>query len=355
MLAALPRARLVGGCVRDTLAGRDVFDIDLATPDLPDQMIEALAAAGLRCIPTGLSHGTVTALSQASSFEITTLRRDVQTDGRHATVAFTDDWHQDANRRDFTINAMSMTPDGQVFDYFGGADDLSRGVVRFVGDAATRIAEDYLRILRFFRFHARYGGTTPNADALAAIRAGIGGLALLSGERVWSEWRRILQAPAPDDAITLMARTGVLPAILPQAQLSPVNDLPADAILRLAALLPSGLPQLKLSGEEALRLLALQGASPADDASDDDLRRLLADAPPDILVGRAWLAGRDARLRARIASMPVPVFPVHGRDLQALGVAPGPQMGELLRRLRADWLQSGCLADRDSLLSCIDP
>jgi poly(A) polymerase/tRNA nucleotidyltransferase (CCA-adding enzyme) len=355
VLQALPHARLVGGCVRDTLAGRAVADIDIATPDPPEDVTRALEQAGLRAIPTGLAHGTVTALAHGESFEITTLRRDVQTDGRHAVVAFTDDWREDASRRDFTINAMSMTPDGQVFDYFAGLDDLSHGVVRFVGDAATRIAEDYLRILRFFRFFARYGTGQPDAAAVAAIRHGVAGLAQLSGERVWSELQRILTAQAPDKALALMAHTGVLKHLLPEAWLAPVDHLPACAILRLAALLPPELPDLKLSGDESARLLALQGPPPPDHASDDDLRRLLAETPPDILIGRAWLAGSDANLRARIAAMPPPVFPVQGRDLQALGVAPGPEMGRILRSLRAEWLESGCLAERDSLLSRITP
>ena len=150
VLDALPRARLVGGCVRDTLVGRAVADIDLATPDPPDAIMQALARAGLRSVPTGLKHGTVTAISDHRGFEVTTLRRDVTTDGRHADVVWTDDWRVDAARRDFTMNAMSMAPDGTVFDYFDGQADLGAGHVRFVGDPAARIAEDYLRILRFF-------------------------------------------------------------------------------------------------------------------------------------------------------------------------------------------------------------
>jgi len=351
VLRALPRARLVGGCVRDILAGVAFSDIDLATPDAPDAVAAALVAAGLRAIPTGIAHGTVTALAEGQCFEITTLRRDVETDGRHAVVAFTDDWREDAARRDFTINAMSMTPDGEVFDYFGGIADLRAGRVRFVGDAATRIAEDYLRILRFFRFFARYATFPPDQDAVDAIAAGVGGLAMLSAERVWSELKRILAAPAPDEALALMDRLGVLRAVLPQARLASVNALPADPLLRLVALLPHGVPDLKLSGDEAERLLALQGPPPPGDADDAALRRLLADTAPDILVGRAWLAGAGAALRARIQAMPVPVFPLHGRDLAACGIAAGPAMGKLLRDLRARWLDGGCVADRAALLA----
>ena len=197
VMAALPEARVVGGAVRDTLAGRTVAEIDLATPRTPDQVTEALQAAGIRAVPTGLDHGTVTAVADGRSFEITTLRRDVETDGRHAVVTFTDDWQADAARRDFTINAMSLTRAGEVFDYFGGVADLRAGVVRFVGDPATRIAEDYLRILRYFRFFARYGRDVADPRALAAIRAGVPGLPRLSVERVWSELARILSARDP--------------------------------------------------------------------------------------------------------------------------------------------------------------
>ena len=185
VLGALPAARLVGGCVRDALAGRALADIDLATPDRPEAVMQALAAAGLKYAPTGLKHGTVTAISDHRGFEVTTLRRDVETDGRHAEVVWTDDWAVDAARRDFTVNAMSMTQDGTVFDYFGGQDDLAAGRIRFVGEPAARIAEDYLRILRFFRFQARYGRQSPDAATVSAVRGGIGGLGRLSPERIW--------------------------------------------------------------------------------------------------------------------------------------------------------------------------
>src|SRR5271165_1808685 len=184
VMAALPEARVVGGAVRDVLAGRAVVEVDLATPRRPDRVIEALQAAGIRAVPTGLDHGTVTAVADGRGYEVTTLRRDVETDGRHAVVAFTDDWQADAARRDFTINAMSLTRTGDVFDYFGGIDDLRAGILRFVGDPATRIAEDYLRILRYFRFLARYAGGPADPAALAAIRAGLPGIARLSVERV---------------------------------------------------------------------------------------------------------------------------------------------------------------------------
>ena len=353
VLAAIPRARLVGGCVRDALAGVDVHDIDLATPDAPDEVVRLLKRADIRAIPTGIAHGTVTALAFGESIEITTLRRDVETDGRHATVAFTDDWREDAARRDFTINAMSMTPDGTVYDYFDGAADLRAGVVRFVGEPVLRIREDYLRILRYFRFFARYNPAQADVAATAAIAAERPGLHQLSVERVWSEIGRILQAHSPDRALGLMQRLGVLAELLPEARLVSVDLLPPDPVLRLAALLPSGQAPLNLSGAEVERLAALVLPALPDEASDDDLRRALADTAPDILIGRAWIAGRSARLRARIAAMEVPVFPVQGRDLAARGMKPGPQMGQIIRELRAAWLASGCLLSRDELLARI--
>jgi len=364
VLAALPEARLVGGCVRDSLAGTAAGDIDLATPRPPGDVMAALRAAGLKAVPTGLAHGTVTAVSGHRGFEVTTLRRDVATDGRHATVAFTDDWREDAARRDFTINAMSMTAEGDLFDYFGGVEDLRAGRVRFVGTAATRIQEDYLRILRFFRFHARFGHGAPDAEAMAAIAAHSEGIARLSVERVWSELRRILAgpdaSPEPGGAISLMARLGVLAAILPEGadpvRLAPLRDAgaPADPILRLAALLTgdaeAAARRLRLSVAERERLVALRG-TPVPDPADDDaqLRRLLADTEADILIGRAWLHGTPASdwhaLRHRLTATPRPVFPLEGRDALAAGLSPGPRVGSALRAVRDWWLDGGCTAD----------
>jgi len=362
VLAALPRARLVGGCVRDAVVGRAVADLDLATPDAPEAVMAALVAAGLKAVPTGLAHGTVTAVAAHRGFEVTTLRRDVATDGRHAVVAFTDDWAADAARRDFTINAMSMTASGEVFDHFGGLDDLAAGRVRFVGDAATRIAEDYLRVLRFFRFHARYGRGAPDAAALAAIRAGVVGLARLSAERVWSELKRILAGPDPAGTVALMREAGVLAAVLPEGGdgrgLAAIvaAGAPDDPVLRLAALIAddgvAAAARLKLSGAEAARLVALRAAAvPPDDADDDALRRALAEAPKEVLVGAAWLAGRDELLRARLAAMAVPVFPLAGRDLIRIGSTPGPEIGVVLSAVRSWWLAGGCSASLQGCLS----
>ena len=360
VLAALPEARIAGGAVRDVLAGQPVADIDLATPRHPEQVIAALDQAGIRAIPTGMAHGTVTAVSAGRGFEITTLRRDVETDGRHAVVAFTDDWREDAARRDFTINALSMTRDGAVFDYFSGIADLRAGVVRFVGDAASRIAEDYLRIMRFFRFHARYGHGAPDPAALVAIRAGVPGMARLSAERVWSELVRILAAPDPRAAVALMAELGVLAAVMPEgadpARLTRLVSAGAavDPLLRLAALLTGDVTafaeRLRLSSAERDRLHALRMAPLAQPETDDaTLRRLLADTAPAVLIDRTWLAGADGpewdELRRRLTAMPRPAFPLEGRDALALGLAPGPRVGAVLRAVRTWWLDGGCIAD----------
>nr|WP_294509072.1 CCA tRNA nucleotidyltransferase [uncultured Rhodopila sp.] len=349
---ALPEARIAGGAVRDVLAGRPVSDIDLATPRTPDAVTDALQKSGLRVIPTGLAHGTVTALVNGRGFEVTTLRRDVETDGRHAVVAFTADWRQDASRRDFTINAMSMARDGSVFDYFGGADDLAAGRVRFVGDPATRIAEDYLRILRFFRFQGRYGRVPPDGETEAALRAGVPGLARLSAERIWNELRLILNAEDPSATVSLMDALGVWHAVLPEATaISRLQGLPPDPLLRLAAMLtaePLALAlRLKLSNEDRDRLVRLLTTpSPRPDDDDATLRRLLADHELEDLIGRVWLDRGPETLRQRLAGMTRPLFPLEGRDVVALGVAPGPRVGALLRQVRQWWLDGGCIADK---------
>ncbi len=359
---ALPEARVVGGAVRDALIGREVADIDLATPRSPDTVSRALRAAGLRVIPTGIDHGTVTALSGGRGFEVTTLRRDVTTDGRHASVAFTEDWSGDAARRDFTFNAMFVSRDGTLFDPFGGASDLDAGRVRFVGDPSRRIAEDFLRVLRYFRFLARYGRGEPDAATRDALAAGAPGLGQLSPERVWSEIKRLLAAPDPVAALRLMQRLGVLAAVLPEAASAATlarlvaAGAPADPLLRLAALVPADpaalAERLRLSGAEAERLRLLSAAGPvlAEDSSDADIRRALAGTAAEALLDRLWLAGGSAGLRARVAATPRPAFPLHGRDLLGAGLQPGPDLGRQLAALRDRWLASGCTASAADLL-----
>jgi poly(A) polymerase len=363
VLAALPAARLVGGAVRDALAGLPVSDMDLATPEAPETSMKLLGEAGLRVVPTGLAHGTVTAVVNHRPFEITTLRRDVTTDGRHAEIAWTDDWRLDAARRDFTINAMSLSRDGTLHDYFGGVDDLLAGRVRFVGDAATRIAEDYLRVLRFFRFWARYGKGDPDAEAVTAIGHAVPGLAILSAERVWSELKRILAAPDPSVAVALMDRLGVLSAIVPEGadagRLAKLvqRGAPADSLLRMAALLTGGAEafgqRLKLSVAEQARLIGWTNGRLPSSGGDAALRRLLADEDAETLTGRLWLSDippEEAKeLRAKLAAMPRPVFLLEGRDALALGAAPGPAVGAALRQVRDRWLVDGCNAEPGTL------
>ncbi|WP_035371496.1 CCA tRNA nucleotidyltransferase, partial [Acetobacter papayae] len=237
----LPQARLVGGVVRDLLVGRRVADIDMAVPLAPEQVMERLRAAGVVAVPTGLAHGTVTAVVDGLPCEITTLRRDLLTDGRHAVVAWTDDWQQDAARRDFTFNALFLDQVGRLYDWFGGQADLRAGCVRFVGDAQSRIEEDALRILRFFRFQARYGKGEPAADTVAVLGRTAALLTGLSVERVWSELRQILALAQVMPVMRLMAQTGVLAVILPEGvTLDRLEALeacqpPPDALLRLAA------------------------------------------------------------------------------------------------------------------------
>ncbi len=360
---ALPEARVVGGAVRDHLAGLAVSDIDLASPLSPDTVIGRLNGAGIKNIPTGIAHGTITAIIAGRPFEITTLRRDLETDGRHAVVAFTDDWQTDAARRDFTINAMSMTRDGAVHDYFDGKMDLAAGIVRFVGDARIRIAEDYLRILRFFRFFARYAKTSPDEKALSAIEELRDGILLLSAERVWSELKRILRASDPTASIRLMQSTGVLERIIPEGvnieSLAALiaHHAPVDAMLRAAALLDSDAAlfatRLKLSHEELETLESIREPNRLHpSATDADLRRALADKDATTLIARTWLAqtstGDWHNLRARLAETKRPIFPLQGRDLTALGIPQGPRIGKILSAVRHWWLEGGCEADAES-------
>jgi poly(A) polymerase/tRNA nucleotidyltransferase (CCA-adding enzyme) len=364
VLAALPGARAVGGCVRDTLAGRAVHDVDVAAPLPPEAIAQRLREAGLKVFETGLQHGTVTAVLDNEPVEVTALRRDLATDGRHAEVAWTTDWREDAERRDFTINAMSCDAAGRLWDYFGGREDLAAGRVRFVGDAATRLREDYLRALRFFRFWARYGRGEADAAALAAIRDAIPGLvARIAPERIWMELKRLLEAPDPLPALRLMQRIGLLQAVLPESgALDSLARLvergaPAEPLLRLAALIGAGaVPdlalRLRLSGEERAMLMALTTVSD----KIPDLRVWLAGRPRARALGELWIAeARDgvdrAAQRAAVAAMEQPVFPLQGRDLLAEGVAPGPEVGRLLALLRDWWLEGGAVADR---AACLD-
>lgn len=384
--------RFVGGCVRDALARRDVKDVDIATPDRPETVMGLLERAGIKAVPSGIEHGTVTAVSGGHAFQVTTLRRDEDTDGRHAKVAFTDDWVADAERRDLTINAMSADPAGQVFDYNEGIADLARGRVRFIGRAETRIAEDYLRILRFFRFFGDYGRPPINRDAISACRANAAKLSGLSGERVRDELLKILLVPDPADIALRMRGAGVLDVVLPQAgdvaRLRVVNWLETravnidgvspDPLRRLAALLDADEPEgaalavaarLRLSNAERARLTDMIAPTvevtaemgPGREARA--LRRLGPERTRDLAL-LSWareltLTARLPRARTdsyialleRCAAWTAPVFPLSGDDVLALGIAQGPEVGAILERVE-DWWENGeYKADRRQCLN----
>jgi poly(A) polymerase len=370
-------ARFVGGCVRDGLLGLpDVGrELDIATPERPDQVVRLLEGAGLPAIPTGLAHGTVTTIADDRHFEITTLRHDVACDGRHAEVEFTDDFALDAARRDFTINAMSCDEAGRLYDYFSGRADLAAGRVRFVGEAAARIAEDYLRILRFFRFFACYGRPPADAEALAACRAAAPELRRLSGERIQAEMMRLLDARNPLPALRLMAETGVLGEVIPGPvaleRLARLIELAPDSdpLVRLAALLrppPAAPAQMvvdrwRMSNRDAERLLALTTdplpelwASPAERARD--MHRLGANRYADLVTIAAAKASRDpaaalAEALAAATAWRPKRLPVGGNDILALGVAPGPRVGALLGALEAWWVAHDFAPDRAACLA----
>ena len=365
-------ARFVGGCVRDTLRGAPVGDIDIATPLPPDAVRERVEAAGFRAVPTGAAHGTITVVAEGRGFEVTTLRRDVATDGRRAEVAFTDDWTADAARRDFTFNAMTLTPDGALRDPFGGRADLAAGRVRFVGAARRRIEEDYLRILRFFRFFAWLGRPPPDAEALAACRALAAGVDRLSGERVRAETLRLLAAPDPLPALERMAETGALARVAPVlrtdwrrrlAWLIALERGAGDPERRLAAII-AGDPgavarRLRFSRARAARLRDL--AAPAHDAFGLDppaIRRILRRVGRDRFRDLALLAWADAgtsdgldEALAVAGSWRPAALPARGRDAIALGVPPGPRVGALLRALDAWWEAGDYRAGRAAALA----
>jgi poly(A) polymerase len=341
-------------------------------------VMRLLGGAELDAVPTGIEHGTVTAIAGGKPFEITTLRRDVTTDGRRATVAFTTDWKEDAERRDFTINALYASADGEVFDYFGGLADLEAGRVRFVGDPVTRIREDYLRILRLFRFHAWYGHGDIDSDALRAAAAEKGGIARLSGERIQKEVMRLLDAENPAPVLRTMAATDILSEILPGTvnlqrlekliEIDRASFFPADPLLRLAAMLPSDrvaaeavADRLKLSNADRERLTDLAGAEEkiVSYLSIREVRKLLyalgsqrfrdrvrlrwAEDPKEsnAIQWRALLAMADAWQQ--------PVFPLSGKDVMAAGVVQGPLIGRILSEVEEWWIDSDFTEDEFSL------
>ena len=365
--------RFVGGCVRDALAGRSVSDVDIATPEPPTRVLELLAAAKIKAVPTGLEHGTVTAIIDGRPFEITTLRRDVETDGRRAVVAFTDSWTEDAARRDFTINALSADPDGTLHDPFGGAADLAAGRVRFVGEAEQRIREDVLRILRFFRFHAHYGKGDPDAGGFAACRKLAHLLPGLSGERIAAELRRLLAASDPAATLERMRAADILAPILPEigdlARLRGLQGLdePAarDPLVRLAAVLPDDAAaaravaeRLRLSNDERawLELLAAPPAQLWPARGPAALRHALHRLGLDLVrdLGLLAMARGDAELgrpAVEAAAEWTPVaLPIRGQDALDLGVPAGPRVGQLIAAVDSWWEENDYRPDRAACL-----
>jgi poly(A) polymerase len=375
--AAGHEARVVGGAVRNALLGEPVTDIDIATTATPEQVTAAALAAGLGAVPTGLAHGTVTVIADGAPFEVTTLREDVETFGRHARVAFTADWAADARRRDFMINALYCDRDGTVSDPLGGLDDLAARRIRFIGDARERIREDALRILRFFRFNARYGHGAPDAVGLAACAAERARLAHLSAERVRAELLKLLAAPGAAPAIATMFSHGFLVDVLGRAPriglldrlvaLDAATARPADPLLRLSVIAVAVeedrdhlAARLRLSRAEhdelvivdprLMDLVALDtaGQHRALYASGAERWRRLT------LAGAAGAANAETlvawdNLHALPDRWPVPRFPLAGRDAIALGLAPGPQIGTLLADLEAEWIAEDFASDATEL------
>jgi len=378
VMDALGEARFVGGVVRNSLMGREVSDIDIATPLTPDEVTKRLEATKLKAVPTGVEHGTITAISNGRPYEVTTLRRDVSTDGRRAVVTFTTDWAEDAQRRDFTMNALYADATGEVFDTVGGVADLKAGRVRFVGDPVTRIREDFLRILRLFRFHAWYGKGEIDKPALQACAAEKAGLRQLSGERIAKEMLKLLAAEDPVPVLRSMAATGILSEVLPGelnivrlerlVAIDGTNFFQPDAILRLAALLPDRAAaaheiadRWKLSNADRDRLADIAGNTDkiVSYLSIKEVRKLLyklgtarfkdrvslkwAEDPKEtnFVQWRALLAMADAWQR--------PKFPLDGGNVMAAGVPQGPLIGKILAEVEEWWIDSDFIDDEFSL------
>ena len=345
--------RYVGGAVRDDLLGEPVNDIDFATRLRPEDVVERLEKAHIKAVPTGIDHGTITAVADGQPAEVTTLRADVSTDGRRATVEFTDDWMADASRRDFTINALYADPDtGEVHDYFGGLDDLHARRVRFIGDPLTRIAEDHLRILRFFRFHARFGGDEPDAAALEACTARANDLMALSRERIADELLKLLALPNPTATVILMIARGILVPVLPEitgaerlkALIATETSagFQADPLRRLTALMPqdpavadSIAARLKLSNKARKRVgLAAQSDLSASPTA------LAYWIGTEGAIDRLLLAGRPVDA-AQVREWQVPKLPITGGQLIKRGITQGPLVAKTLQSIERQWVAKG--------------
>jgi len=386
LFQAFPKGsfRFVGGCVRDTLWDVPVGDIDLACQLEPDEVVSTLKAAGIRYVPTGIDHGTVTAVIKGAPYEITSLRKDVETDGRRATVAYTQDWSEDAQRRDLTVNALYADLSGKIYDPTGqGLEDIKAKTFRFVGDADLRVREDYLRILRFFRFLAHYGGKEKvDAASLRACRENRKGLKTLSVERVWMELKKLLQARDPVRTCRIMLTNEILETLIPEAtnvegleaivRLEAREAIAPDPLLRLMAMsgresLQMALlcKRLKMSKSESLRLRAWadDDAQLSTDMAERDRMAAIYKSGKQVIMDRTRLraAGeQDAIQSARwmvltdlAMGWQPPTFPVTGKDLTAAGVPKGPKMGKALKALEALWIRSGFSTEKQQLLAAL--
>lgn len=368
-------ARFVGGCIRNALSNRDVIDIDIATPLKPEEVIERLKAHKIACVPIGLKHGTVTAIIDGHPFEITTLRRDVATFGRHADVQFTDSWKTDAARRDFTFNAIFATVEGDLYDPFGGIEDLRNGIVRFVGDPATRIEEDVLRILRFFRFYAHFGRSAPDPAAIKACAAAAGSIARLSAERIRQEVLKLLESGHCAATWQLMSECGVTTHFLPEATNIPALErlISLEArmheehpfpLRRLAAVLNvtlKGLPDivkaLKLSNDQAAQLGRMMDTPPSMNLAPSDVRKMVFrlgnETARNLLLltaARVNDASQLAKFYKEATDFSAPVFPLRGDDVLGTGIRPGPEVGRLLESVINWWIDQDFKPDRAACL-----
>jgi poly(A) polymerase len=386
LFAAFPEGdcRFVGGCIRNAMWGEPVGDIDLAVAMEPSEVMAALKQAGIRYVETGVAHGTVTAVINGTPYELTSLRRDVETDGRRATVAYTKDWSEDAHRRDLTFNALYADLDGKVFDPTGqGLEDLKARKLRFVGEADMRVKEDYLRILRFFRFLAWYGGDAKvDASSLKACRENKGGLKKLSAERVWMETKKLLSARNPFRALHIMLTNDILETLLPEAnnvdgldqllKLEAREGIKPDPLLRLMAMtareplqMALQCKRLKMSKAETERLRSWSDDdTPINPEMNErermiaiyksgkrtalDRVRLRAAGEPDTIRSARWMILADLAM-----GWVPPEFPITGKDLKMAGVEPGPRMGKVMKMLEALWIRSGFSADKEKLLTAL--
>lgn len=365
-------ARFVGGCVRNSVMGRPVDDIDIATQLRPEATLAALEAARIKAIPTGIEHGTITAVIGGEPFEITSLRRDVETDGRRAVVMFTEDWNEDAQRRDFRLNALYAAPNGEIFDPVGGGyADAESGRVIFIGEADERLREDYLRILRFFRFNAWYGAGI-DADGLAACKRQREGLRKIARERIWKELKKLLAAPQPRVAVQAMGESGVLDNVLSEHHgIGTLHDLELteqltgvqpDPMLRLMSLLPRSAlavqqtrEALRLSNQDSDRLTmwAADNLPNPVGMKSRELRATLYWHGEQAVVDRAMLAGADVRdLLAAVRAWRRPDFPIGGDDALAAGLK-GSAIGQALSRVAKVWVDSDFELGRDALLDLL--